>query len=71
MGWLDEGLSKVELVRRGTVENSDWSRESWGVKLSGNIARIYSLYGDEYFLNMNIDDFEKALLDWKRFILAG
>ncbi|MCP8463126.1 hypothetical protein NK553_04115 [Pseudomonas sp. ZM23] len=71
IGWLDEGLSRVELVKRGAVESSDWSRECWGVGLSGETARIYSLYDEDYFSNMSIDDFEKALLGWKRFILAG
>lgn len=69
--WLDEGLSRVELVRRGAAERSDWSRESWGVELKCGVAKIYSLYDEGYFYNMNIDDFENALLGWRRFISAS
>ncbi|MEN1793189.1 hypothetical protein AAIH52_34545, partial [Pseudomonas aeruginosa] len=29
IAWLDEGLSRVNQIRRGAIECPDWSRDSW------------------------------------------
>ncbi|ARH12322.1 hypothetical protein HW10_30035 [Pseudomonas aeruginosa] len=71
MAWLDEGLSRVNQIRRGAIECSDWSRDSWGVELRNGMARIYSLYDEDCSAAIALDDFERALLGWKRFICSG
>lgn len=68
IAWLDEGLSRVSSVRSGAIDSCDWSRDSWGVELKAESAKIYSLYDEDCFLVMAIDDFEKSLLDWRNFI---
>ncbi|MCO7580453.1 MULTISPECIES: hypothetical protein [Pseudomonas] len=68
--WLDEGLSRIRLVKSGVVEKADWSRDSWGVELSKSLAKIYSLYDEDCCSIINIDEFERALLGWKGFILS-
>ncbi|MGY4523817.1 hypothetical protein [Pseudomonas sp. TE21394] len=70
IAWLDEGLSRVASVRSGAISSCDWSRDSWGVELNDGVAKIYSLYDEDYSSIMAIDDFEKALLDWNKFILT-
>lgn len=67
--WLDEGLSRILLVKDGVLKKTDWSRDNWGVELSQSSAKIYSLYDEDYFSIINIDEFEKALTGWRRFIL--
>ncbi|MFJ1299581.1 hypothetical protein ACILG0_06405 [Pseudomonadota bacterium AL_CKDN230030165-1A_HGKHYDSX7] len=68
IGWLDEGLSRVTAVRSGVVKSSDWSRDSWGVSLEGKVAKIYSLYDEECYLALAIQEFERILLGWRDFI---
>ncbi|WP_245002914.1 hypothetical protein [Stutzerimonas stutzeri] len=70
IAWLDEGLSRVNQVRGGAIECSDWSRDSWGVELRNGMARVYSLYDEDCSATIALDDFERALLGWKRFIQA-
>ncbi|MCE0917623.1 MULTISPECIES: hypothetical protein [unclassified Pseudomonas] len=70
IAWLDEGLSRVGLVRSGTIGSCDWSRDSWGVELKGQVAKIYSLCDEGCCFVLSINDFEKALLDWKKFIMT-
>ncbi len=70
IAWLDEGLSRVNQIRRGAIECSYWSRDSWGVELRNGMARIYSLYDEDCSAAIALDDFERALLGWKRFIQA-
>lgn len=68
IAWLDEGLSRISSVRSGAIDSCDWSRDSWGVELKNEGAKIYSLYDEDFFLVIAIDDFEKSLLEWKNFI---
>lgn len=70
IAWLDEGLSRVASVRSGAINSCDWGRDSWGVELKYGFAKIYSLYDEDYFSVMAIDDFEKVLLNWKKIILT-
>jgi len=69
--WLNEGLFRVEAIKFGAVDSSDWSRDSWGVELKDGAAKIYSLYDEDYFSVITIDEFERALIGWKEFLLAG
>jgi hypothetical protein len=69
--WIREGLSMVERVRRGEVDAADWSRDTFGVDLHKDRARIYSLYVEDYDESMDLDDFDAALRAWLRFLEAG
>ncbi|PYC02188.1 hypothetical protein DMX09_18265 [Pseudomonas protegens] len=70
MPWLDEGLDKIRQVSRGQIEVVEWSRDAWSVVLAGKVAKIYSLYDETYFLDVTLEDFEGALLGWKKFIVS-
>ena len=71
LSWLDEGVSRVDLIFGGEADISDWSRDSWGVELKKGVAKIYSLYDDNCFSIMPIEEFREALLSWKDFISKG
>ncbi|WP_350403454.1 hypothetical protein ABCR88_21160 [Pseudomonas sp. W17] len=68
--WLDEGLDKIRQISRDQIEVIEWSRDAWGVVLAGKVAKIYSLYDETYFLDVTLEDFEGALLGWKKFIIS-
>ncbi|QXI29955.1 hypothetical protein [Pseudomonas vanderleydeniana] len=69
--WLDHGLSLIQQIRNGGSKQGDWARDCWGAILSVERVRIYSLYDENYFVDMSLDDFEQALLGWKGFIVSG
>lgn len=69
--WLDEGLSRIDLVKHGVIGSSEWDRDSWGVEIKDRKAKIYSLYDDGCFSIIDVEDFERALFGWRQFILAG
>lgn len=66
--WLDEGVNRLNLVKNASVDFADWSREAWGVELTREQAKIYSLYDDDCFEVLELDSFEMALLAWRNFI---
>lgn len=68
VSWLDEGMNRVKSVRKARVTHADWSRDAWGVELTMNHAKIYSLHDEDYFEILNIESFEIALLKWRNFI---
>jgi hypothetical protein len=68
VSWLTEGMRRVSLVKNANVDFSDWSRDAWGVQLTGEQARVYSLYDDECFEVISLDSFELVLLAWRDFI---
>lgn len=47
--WLNEELSRVEAIKSGEIKASDWNRDSWGVEIKGESAKIYSLYDEGFF----------------------
>lgn len=69
--WLDQGLLVVSSVRSGEIRDGEWGRDCWGANLNLDRVRIYSHYDENYFVDMNIDNFESALSEWKEFILSG
>jgi hypothetical protein len=68
ISWLDEGIERIELIKRSAINFTDWSREAWGAELSKGKAKIYSLYDDDCFETISLDAFEIALLEWRKFI---
>ncbi|WP_433693515.1 hypothetical protein [Herbaspirillum seropedicae] len=66
--WLDEGVNRINLVKDASVDIIDWSRDAWGVELTIEQAKIYSLYDDDCFEVLQLRNFEKALLAWRNFI---
>lgn len=69
--WLNEGLSRIQAVKYNAVSIAEWIRDSWGAELSGEMAKIYSLYDDDYFEVISIDDLEEAIVMWREFLCAG
>ena len=66
--WLDEGMNRINSVRNSGVGKADWSRDAWGVELTNEQAKIYSLQDENYFQIVGIKSFEIALSKWKNFI---
>ncbi|WP_414500478.1 hypothetical protein [Zymobacter sp. IVIA_12111.31 C1] len=71
MGLLEDGICGIELVKKGDIKYFDWSLSYWGAEFEENMAKIYSLCDDNFFINIKLYDFEKALIDWKKFISKG
>ncbi|WP_165677739.1 hypothetical protein [Metapseudomonas otitidis] len=71
IAWLKEGLSKVRAVKQGELESHNWDREGWGVEISRENSRIYSLHDDDFFCLLTTDEFEAALSSWIAFLLEG
>ena len=66
--WLEEGLRRIEAVKRGEAASLDWARDAWAALLSRDRATIYSLYDEKYAEAMSLHAFEKALRAWTDFI---
>jgi len=69
--WLKEVLSKFRAVKQGELESHSWDREDWGVEISRENSRIYSLHDDDFFCFLMTDEFEAALSSWIAFLLEG
>jgi hypothetical protein len=66
--WIEEGLRRIDTVKRGEAESLRWGREDWGALLHRDGARIYSLHDDDYADVMPLVAFEAALRAWIEFI---
>ncbi|AIJ46587.1 Protein involved in mRNA turnover and stability [Comamonas testosteroni TK102] len=66
--WIDYGISKINKVIGNELKDFSWDRDSWGVNLRDDMAVIYSLLDDEYFVTMKINDFYDVLLRWRDFL---
>jgi len=69
--WLDEGLNRVVSIKNKEINFSDWSRETWGAELTREEVKIYSLYDEDYFQILRLDEFEKALKSWRDFLVSN
>ena len=68
---IDDGLNLISSIKNRDIEHADWSRETWGAKLTINEARIYHLSDDGYYQLFSLNAFEKALLEWKNFLQSN
>lgn len=68
VSWIEEGISDTDSVIKGITESKDWVRETWGVNLRRDNAKIYSLYDENYFDVIDINLFRRVLVEWKDFI---
>lgn len=66
--WIDEGLRRIDAVKRAEAESLRWGREDWGALLSRDGAKIYSLHDEDYADVMPLQPFEAALRAWKDFL---
>ena len=66
--WLNEGIERIRSIKYSELNLADWSRDAWGAELSKGLVKIYSLYDDKCFENLNLKAFEMALLAWRSFI---
>jgi len=68
LSWLDEGMARMDLVKKSKVDFSDWSRDAWGAELTKKHVKVYSLHDEEYFELLSVESFESALSAWSNFI---
>jgi hypothetical protein len=66
--WLKEGLRCIESVKRGDKPSVEWARDAWAANISLNHVTIFSLYQEDYAMDMDLDAFEAALRAWIDFI---
>jgi hypothetical protein len=69
--WVDEGLVRIGLVKKGVLTFSDWARDSWGIDFTKDMAKIYSLYDNNCSIELKIEQFEEVLSKWRKFLLEG
>lgn len=67
---LDEGIHGVEQIKKREIDYFDWCLSYWGAELEKGQAKIYSLCDEDFFAMVDLDDFEKALKEWKYFVLS-
>jgi len=66
--WIREGIARVEMILSGKAESSSWDREAWGVSMTIDEARIYSLQDEDYFESFTLQQLKNALVSWKSFV---
>ncbi|PMV19932.1 MULTISPECIES: hypothetical protein [unclassified Pseudomonas] len=70
ISWLDEGLSRIISVRNAEKVFTEWVRETWVADISISEVKVYSLHDEEFAVTISLDDFEKALLGWRNFVVS-
>lgn len=68
ISWIEEGLKKTENVMKAEMEDACWDRESWGVIICFDRARIYSLNDEDYFDDISPRQLKGALASWRDFL---
>ena len=66
--WLNEGLRSIDSVSSGESRSLDWSRETWGAKLTRNEVKTYSLHDESYSQQFSLKQFHTALVAWNSFL---
>ncbi|MFM0738142.1 hypothetical protein PQQ51_12945 [Paraburkholderia xenovorans] len=66
--WIDEGISRLNLVVNGGSGLLSWDREAWGVKVEGGKAVIYSLIDEDYCEEIEVGGLCNALWAWRGFL---
>ena len=66
--WLDEGLRRLDTVKRGEAQSVRWAREDWAACFIHDRAEVYSLHDESYSEVLSLDAFEVALRAWIDFI---
>lgn len=67
---VDDGIKGIDSVKNGSLERFDWDRECWSAEIEMKGVKLLSLYDESYCCTISIDDFEKALIGWRNFILS-
>ena len=70
INWINKGLHGIKKVQLQEIEFFDWGREYWGAEIRKKITKIYSLLDEDYFAEVDTNEFYDALLEWRNFILS-
>lgn len=70
ISWLDEGLSRIISVKNAEKVFTESVRETWTADISISEVKVYSLHDEEFAVTISLDDFEKALLGWRKFVVS-
>ena len=68
--WINEGLCGIKKVQLQEIEFFDWGRECWGAEIRKKSTKIYFLLDEDYFAEVDTNEFYDALLEWRNFILS-
>jgi len=74
--WAEEGLQKLESVRRGEVPEEDWSSNSWSCDITPHQVNCYFTFLDDSEIEkegdvMSIKGVEAMLKAWITFLRKG
>src|SRR5690606_10435311 len=68
LSWIREGIARIDSVLNGEVTSASWDRESWGMLITINEARIYSLHEESCCQNFILHNMRDALILWDNFL---
>ncbi|MCX2803308.1 hypothetical protein OQJ68_16100 [Microbulbifer thermotolerans] len=66
--WIQKGIEKIDPVVNGKAKSASWDREAWGALITINGAKIYSLFEEDYFEEITLEQLRIALISWMNFI---
>ena len=66
--WLDEGLRRLDAVKRGELPSARWGREDWGASFTSNRVEVFSLHDESFATVLRVETFERALRMWIEFL---
>src|SRR5262245_21820129 len=58
LSWLEDGLRRLDTVKRGEVESVRWGREDWGACFIRDRVKVYSIHDESYAEVLSVDAFE-------------
>lgn len=65
--WLEYGLKIFENIKSNHNDAVFWDRDSWGSTCINSEVKLYSLYDDEYSVNLTLSCFKEILKAWLDF----
>jgi len=69
--WAEEGLHKLESVKRGDASEEDWCTNSWHGYIQPHQVIGYFAFDYNYYDVMPIDGVEQVLKAWIAFLRKG
>ena len=66
--WLDEALRRIAHLESGIITEADWSRETWGARITTDAVELFSLHDELYSQTITLRQFKAALVAWKQFL---
>ncbi|NLR74366.1 hypothetical protein [Leeia aquatica] len=66
--WLDEGVRRIDYIRKNNADTMEWGREGWIGLISFDTVKIFSSHDENYSAVIETNVFEECLRKWIVFI---